>query len=657
MKYILNLLFCCFSIVVFSQKTPASKKEFKRLILNDSTYIKNLNNTTTNARTTKARKNVKKKKLQITDYKIISNTLDTTYVDTSLTIYKEYKFNYLRKDYFDLLEFSNVGQTNNQLSYNFTSNKLLPLFNAQARHFNYFDIEDIKYYNVPTPLTELFFKTTFEQGQMVDALFTANTSPQLNISIGFKSLRSLGKYQNIRTNSRNFTFTTNYLSKNKFYDAKFHFASQGLDSEENGGLSDENILEFEIKNEEFDDRAVFDPLFENADNDLEGRRYFLDHNISIKDSLGNHKLALGNILSFEEKKYEFNQTESDSLFGEAFVSAITDNVVLKTYNAQAYLKYSNKILGNFKANVDYTDVDYGYDSFVELENQNVTNKIKDQIITAGGAYTNKIGKLKLNGDFGIALSGNLTGNYINANAIFEINKDWLVEAAVNRNSRAPNYNFLLNQSDYINYNWQNISQFNNVQTGQLSFKVKSKYIDVTTDYTTINNYTYFTKNIVGNVSPVQFNGTVNYFRLLLSNNLTHKKFALNNTFRYQSVLDGAEALQVPEINLRSTLYYTDRWFKKALFVQMGLTGSYFSSYFANAYDPLLAEFYVQDDIEIGDFPRLDFFLNFRVQQTRIFFKAEHFNSAFSKTNTFLSAPNYPYRDFVVRFGLVWNFFM
>ncbi|MBP6414795.1 MAG: hypothetical protein KA450_15240, partial [Bacteroidia bacterium] len=34
----------------------------------------------------------------------------------------------------------------------------------------------------------------------------------------------------------------------------------------------------------------------------------------------------------------------------------------------------------------------------------------------------------------------------------------------------------------------------------------------------------------------------------------------------------------------------------------------------------------------------------------------HFNSAFSATNTFYSAPNYPYRDFMIRFGLVWNFF-
>ena len=75
----------------------------------------------------------------------------------------------------------------------------------------------------------------------------------------------------------------------------------------------------------------------------------------------------------------------------------------------------------------------------------------------------------------------------------------------------------------------------------------------------------------------------------------------------------------------------------------------------DAYDPLLAEFYVQNDTNIGNFPRLDFFINAKIRQTRIFFKAEHFNAAFSGRDYF-SAPNYPYRDFLVRFGIVWNFF-
>ena len=43
----------------------------------------------------------------ISAYKIISVANDTTFVDTTLTIEKDYKFNYRRKDNFELLPFCN----------------------------------------------------------------------------------------------------------------------------------------------------------------------------------------------------------------------------------------------------------------------------------------------------------------------------------------------------------------------------------------------------------------------------------------------------------------------------------------------------------------------------------------------------------------------
>ena len=76
----------------------------------------------------------------------------------------------------------------------------------------------------------------------------------------------------------------------------------------------------------------------------------------------------------------------------------------------------------------------------------------------------------------------------------------------------------------------------------------------------------------------------------------------------------------------------------------------------NGYDPVLSEFYVQADEKFGEFPLIDVFFNMKVRQTRIFFIAEHVNSPFTG-NDFFSAPGYPYRDFNVRFGIVWNLFL
>jgi len=124
---------------------------------------------------------------------------------------------------------------------------------------------------------------------------------------------------------------------------------------------------------------------------------------------------------------------------------------------------------------------------------------------------------------------------------------------------------------------------------------------------------------------------------------------------YQHVSQTNNVMNLPQFVTRNTLYYQKEVFKKAMFLQTGVTFHYFTEYFMDAYNPLLGEFYIQDREKLGGYPLLDFFIDAKVRNARIFFKLEHFNSFFSDSN-YYSAPNYPYRDFVIRFGLVWNFF-
>ena len=176
-------------------------------------------------------------------------------------------------------------------------------------------------------------------------------------------------------------------------------------------------------------------------------------------------------------------------------------------------------------------------------------------------------------------------------------------------------------------------------------------------YASINDYTYFSRDILDNaVKPFQNSGTINYLKLKVEKDIKFRNFGLLNTILYQNVNDDNKVLNVPQFVTRNTLYYSNNFFNKALEVQTGITFNYFTAYHMNAYDPVLAEFYTQSQNEYGAFPRFDFFINAKVRQARIFLKAEHFNSAWTGFD-YYSAPNYPYRDFVVRFGIVWNFFL
>ncbi|TYB79399.1 putative porin [Bizionia myxarmorum] len=606
-------------------------------------------------------KDIKNLDAKIEQYLIITESNDTTYVDTTLTIQKEYKFNYLRRDNFELLPFSNAGQTYNSLSYTYKQDALMPLFGARARHFNYMEIEDIKYYQVPTPFTELYYKTAFKQGQQIDAFFTVNTSKQLNFSLAYKGLRSLGKYQHILTSTGNFRFTTSYNTKNRRYFANAHIVMQDLMNQENGGVRDDNIPFFESGNPEFLDRGVLAVNFQDAENILKGKRFHLDHYYYIikpTDSLSKNALSVNHVISFEDKFYEYNQDAANDYFGNAFQSkGLRDRVTLENFYNELGLNYENNIIGNVKFNVAHTNYNYGYDKVALLNGRYITNRLKGDVVSVNGAYNKIISGFQLHAEAGLNVTGDFDGNYISGNASYTMNENFKFGAHVNHNSRAPNYNYQLFQSVYANYNWQN--SFKNTKTQQLGFLVESKLLGTATlDFTNINDFTYFKKDGINNlIKPFQTDQSISYVKVRWEKGFDFfRKFTLYNTIMYQNVQDNGAVFNLPELTTRNTLMYSNGFFKDALFLQTGITFSYFSNYKMNGYDPLLAEFYVQNDRDYGNFPRFDFFVNAKISQIRIYLKAEHFNSAWTGYN-FYSAPNYPYRDFAVRFGVVWNFFL
>ncbi|WP_339343112.1 putative porin, partial [uncultured Polaribacter sp.] len=197
-------------------------------------------------------------KTKYTDYKIISHKRDTTYIDTTLTLQKEYKFNYLRKDLFEFLEFHNQGQAVNNLGYSFNNVYPFPDIGFSAKQASYFNIDDIDYFEVPTPTTEILYRTGLQQGQVLDALFTLNFSKRLNVSLSYKGLRSLGAYRQALVSNGNFRGTFQYRTKKNQYQMKGHLTSQDFFHQENGGLTTESLVNFIEDDANFTTRARLD---------------------------------------------------------------------------------------------------------------------------------------------------------------------------------------------------------------------------------------------------------------------------------------------------------------------------------------------------------------------------------------------------------------
>src|SRR6056300_61133 len=598
----------------------------------------------------------KEKTPPINKYLIFDQKGDSTVVDTSLTLKKYYKFNYLRKDNLEKLKFSNFGQSYNSLTYSYEKSSL-PFSSFSSKQHAYLKSSEVKYYKVPTPLTELLFKSVMKQGQFTDVLFSTNTSENFNFSIAFKGMRSLGNYQNILSGLKKFRFTSNYNSINEKYKFKTHYVSQNFENRENGGLTNSSVDNFESEDNLFSERSKLSVKFEDAISHFLSKRFFLDHQFRVLKSKKNNSLFIGHIFEYETTYNAFEQNNPTPFYGSS-ATPINDKTQIKTMSNKFYTYLSSKFFGNIK--VSYLNYNYNYLTNTLSSSELGFNENENSI---SFELENNIFNHELRGKLEKNLFGDRLGDLINIVLVSQ-NKNFNYSLGFNTLNKHPGLYFELFESNYSEIRWAN--KLNSVKINNINLEFNSRtFGSLNFDFTKIDNFTYFdlkdksTLNDDQDLKLVpkvnQHSNSINYLKLKWQKEFNFGKFALDNSFIFQNVDQDQNILNLPNYIFRNTIYFSDHVFKRAMFLQTGLTFKYFSNYYANEYNPLISSFHIQNDKKIGNFPMIDVFVNARIKRTRLFLKAEHINSTITGNN-FYSTPSYPYRDFIIRFGLIWNFF-
>ena len=641
----------------------------------------------------------------INDYKIMYLDGREELVDTSLSLEREYSFNFLRKDYFEFLVFPNMGEAFNKLGYDFHDQFFTPQMGARVKHFSYFEKGDVPYYEVPSAYTELFFKSTFEQGQFLDSSLAINTSPNLNIAVSFRGFRSLGKYSSSLGRSRQFRISSQYRSNNDRYRMRLHQATQSLENQVNGGLTNDSVYFFEnapnyveadetgqpVLDENGNEKIVFYdgfldrnrlPTQIRADNILQGKRYFMEHNYKIipfqKDSSA-YKASIGYSSSLENKTYNFIQNRPNIYFFEKYDTPnVNDSTTLKSLENKLFLHISDASIGNIKFDLYHHNWKYdnGYNEYTKdtiLSNSLNINRIASKVTwdkKLFGFSTKLMAYKSLNKDFSTdAFTVNLSRK------IFE---DFNLEASYKYRSQPLDFNSYLLESDFKEYNWENKNLLNQHFRTRSVALFHNNWGSLKGEWTLINNYIFFYNNTPLSSFNEKFktvvfqtDESIDYMKIRFDQRFDFGNFTWANNIQYQKVnqqkkideiLGDPLALNVPEWLIRSTFMLTSSIFNNSLFFQTGATFFYFTEFYADQFNPLLSEFVTQNNTKIGNYPRVDVFFNAKIQSSRIFLKLENVSAPIKHLinidapYNYYSGPFVPYRDFSVRLGLIWNFF-
>lgn len=199
--------------------------------------------------------------------------------------------------------------------------------------------------------------------------------------------------------------------------------------------------------------------------------------------------------------------------------------------------------------------------------------------------------------------------------------------------------------------------FSNQINGQFNLKWNVFELRPRASLTTHSNYIYFDQNqdasqLASTVVISQIGGqmAMNFFKMS-----EQEYFRIENDAVLQnSSGDGADVIRAPDFRYSGRLFWRGNWFQNAVPVEIGVDMYYRTAYFGNAYDPVLARFFLQDELELEAYAAMDFFVNMKIRNLRAFIKWTHFNQQLN--DGYMTSPYYPGQKTVTDLGIQWLFF-
>lgn len=525
--------------------------------------------------------------------------------------------------------------------------------------------EDIVFFNTTTPYTSIYYETGGSKGQsenLLKVLQTQNINPNWNVGISYNLISSDGQYQNQKTKLYDFSFFSTY--KKERYGLDFVLNQNSISNEENGGLTEDTDLT-------------------DGDEDSENLRVKLDDSKSKLTNFNffmNHTYGIGaenEIIQDQDTSYTYPIDFVYSLKYESDSRRFRETILDETFYENSYYD-----TGETFDKVEYSNVKNTF-QIVFNENKNKWirlgarfgiisdfGKINSRLPVNDMALRQKDKKIHNNqllaslfSQAGSSLNWNASGRYVfegykqnDFHLKYELTK-WIdvkdsiphgVSLVGKLDSKTPD--FLLSKYYGNHQQWNlNLDKTTELELGIEYFNEKN-HLKIGGQINQIDNYTYFGLDAL----PEQAGKGITVLTGYLE-----KRFKLGNFYLNQKLVgqnsSADNILPLPTFSIYSNNYYKNTFFDGALGFQVGFTVRYNTAFNAPDYMPSTGQFFLQDQEEIGDYPKVNLYFNFRIKRTRIFVMYEHMNSAIGSENYF-SAPHYPLNPAMLKYGLIWTFY-
>ena len=562
---------------------------------------------------------------------------------------------------------------------------------------------DIRFYNTNVPYSMLAYKkgfTTYHEENELNFIFAGNVNKRLNLGLQANYLSAAGHYLNQENKLFNGAVFGSYNGDHYSFQAAFAFAT--LSNFENGGINDLNDLTGTLEPEDIPVRMK----------GMSGYRYltgFINHYYSLTVEREHHdSVEIENNFGEKEKvdsvRIEYVPVTT---FSHTLDINNSNRRYIETKPSQGY--YPDKLYRNWSETRDSSDVltirntlavtfeeefntllkfgavvyasnefqRFAYPTGTRFTDLPVINNDADTIMAhtawmqpldsyayrwtnntfVGGSIYKKRGDILrygVNGD--VCLIGYKLGEFqVNGHVDtdFRLGKDTMhITAAVSFRNETPSVYWQSYTSNH--FCWENdFSKPMRLDVGGVvAYPTEWVKPAVKVNFANLTNPLWFDADGL----PKQYDGNVQVIATDIHCDLTTPWINLENNVVWQH--STSSVIPLPMITLYHNLYYHGTWFK-ALDAQIGVDLRYHTKYYAPILNPATGQFCVQNELEVGNYPVMNVYINFHVRSLHLNFFAHytHFNHLFMRNNTNCQImPYYPYNPDVFRAGLAWQFY-
>ena len=385
--------------------------------------------------------------------------------------------------------------------------------------------------------------------------------------------------------------------------------------------------------------------------------------IAIPTETKIRKFTLGRIchsFSYLNNKLYYNESSASAAFYQPYDTLLnktksTDSIRIMAirntlkWNSLGYQKYNDDIPFFVYAGVRqgfYKVKHYDY-----LEGETILSKNYNQLSVNGGIIVNLFKSTRITGHGELITLGYQIGD-------FDLKGQWKQYLGTsNMNYGQAQFDVELKrqsanwfeESYYSNhFRWENDFNAATYLTFALRYSYKNYCAGV--KQTGIANYIYFGSD----ARPTQNDGMFSIREAYLSFYQSLSRFEFEGFASLQKS-SNEDVVHLPLFQASLKIGYSQPVFHKAATLHPCITVRYYTKYYADAYMPATRTFFLQNNVEIGNFPYIDMAIALKVQKAHIYVAYSNMFLLTGNYDSFI-APHYPMRDSRIFIGVNWRLF-